>query len=684
MSYTPSPYLKERYFCREMPQGYFSLVPAGTLRQTPFPSASRHNACWDFLLCRDGVTGYVALCGELSQPLCARLFRYDTRSGELTFLFDLGQVFCVNPREIPPSKIHTSLAELPDGRIVMTTHTTARSPRHPYWLFDSYFEHLHEGYAGSHVLIYDPRDGKVANLGIPVKRDSIYGSCYDEAHNALFFTTFLRGDIFRMSLDTLEVTPLGQITEFGSYCLFSDHCGGIYTSSRSGHVFRVDTETLEVRDLGPVASEPEPVRNWNLHRVIAHVCQGPDGAFYFTMHFSDKLFRLDPATRAITQEADLSPRGDWRDAPPGIHKGHVFDSQGVLWFIVARESVNDYPGGAAHLYRYDYRHGQEVEFMGLLGADHFSTAMICHVALDANDTLHYPNGNHGEDMAWMVSLDLREVYRRRHEERPLSRDPWNYCAFADGAEFYPGKDFAADSADYFRFRQYMQDDAAWRDAHARSQVRPDPCGLCRLWELLPPQTDHTIHTLHYREKGVWEAIAGGVRFLVSPAGTLLRQDPAPDARPRPQELPRLPQELPLPARAGRGMLATITAAVAMAGGKWLLGSADSLFSLWDPRDNSLFSLGAVGSQGPVRAMAVSQDGKVAFALCGDDDDLGHLARFSLKEGLQDLGRVFGATPGNPMVANNPQLASLAVNPDGSLVAVGGAGRLATLFFFRFP
>ena len=37
-----------------------------------------------------------------------------------------------------------------------------------------------------------------------------------------------------------------------------------------------------------------------------------------------------------------------------------------------------------------------------------------------------------------------------------------------------------------------------------------------------------------------------------------------------------------------------------------------------------------------------------------------------------------------MVANNPQLASLAVNPDGSLVAVGGAGRLATLFFFRFP
>ncbi len=680
---SPSPYLKDRYLCREMPEGYFSLVPEGTLRQTSFPSGSRHNACWDFLLCRDGVTAYVALCGELSQPLCARLFRYDTRSGELTFLFDLGQVFCVNPREIPPSKIHTSLAELPDGRIVMTTHTTARSPRHPYWLFDSYFEHVHEGYAGSHVLIYDPRDGKVSNLGVPVKRDSIYGSCYDERHNALFFTTFLKGDLFRMSLDTLEVTPLGQITEFGSYCLFSDHQGGIYTSSRSGHVFRIDADTLEVRDLGPVAAEPEPVHQWARHRVIAHVCPGPDGAFYFTMHFSDKLFRLDPATCAITFEADLSPRGEWRNAPPGFQKGHVFDSQGVLWFIVARESVNDYPGGASHLFRYDYRHGQEVEYMGLLGADKVSTAMICHVALDAQDVLHYPNGNHGEDMAWMVSLDLKEVYRRRQEGRSPSLDPWNYCSFADGADFYPGKDFAADSADYFRFRKYMQDDAAWRDAHARSHVRPDPCGLCRLWELLPPQADHTIHTLRYREDGQWEACAGGESFLVSPEGQILRREPAPQAVPPPQPLPPLPDGLPLPARAGRGMLAHITAAAPLANGTWLLGSADSLFSLWNPKDNTLFSLGAVGNQGPVKAMAASQDGQTAFALCGDEDDLEHLVRFTLKEGLQDLGRLYGAVPGNPMAANNSQLASLAVNPDGSLVAVGGAGRLATLFFFRF-
>ena len=219
--------LREQYFASDMPDGYFDLLPQQAVRCVPFPAATKHNAVWDFLLEEDG-TAYVPLCGELSQPLSVQLYRFDTNSGNFHFCFDASKEFFVGNREIPPSKIHTSLSKLNDGRLLMTTHTTARSPRHPYWLFDSYFEHIHEGYPGSHMLIYDPENGTVKNLGIPVKRDSIYGGCYDPAHNAFFFTTFLKGKLFRFDLDKFELRDLGQITEGGSYCVFPDGRGGIF------------------------------------------------------------------------------------------------------------------------------------------------------------------------------------------------------------------------------------------------------------------------------------------------------------------------------------------------------------------------------------------------------------------------------------------------------------------------
>ncbi|MDD3154089.1 MAG: hypothetical protein PHS41_04420 [Victivallaceae bacterium] len=676
------PLLKEEYLTKDMPEGYFTLLPDGVARCVRFPSESKHNACWDYLLCKDG-TAYVSLCGELSQPLCVQLWRFDTKTGKFTMLFDTGREFYVSPREIPPSKIHTSLTEMPDGRILMTTHTTARAPGHPYWLFDSYFEHIHEGYPGSHVLIYDPVAKSVKNLGIPVKHDSIYGGCLDAKHNAFFFTTFLKGKLFRLNLDDLTLLDMGQITEMGSYCVVSDGEGHIYTSSRTGHIFRIDCDSLEISDLGIAGAQEEELYRWKLHRVMAHWTKGPDGNCYFTMHFSDKLYKLEPKTGAISVATTLAPGGKWRDAPPGMLSGHVFDSHGRLWFVMTRESVNDYPGGALHLFSCDLFGTGEIRFHGLVGAGEHASAIVCHMAIDENDVLQFPDGNHGEDMASFVSVDLGKLAAATgNAPRHASRDVWTYCSFADGADAYPKNDFEAASEKHWQFRRYMIEDAAWRGHFADTHVRPDHMEIARLWEQLPFADDHTITEVRFAaDDDTVEAVAGG-RLFVWRAGKVSLTDAVPTAS-KTTPLPKLPTELAFPARSGRRHLAKITASATLSDGRMLLGSADGVFALFAPAAKTLYALGAVGAEGAVHQLAASGDGSVIYGIMGDPDDLGHLVRFDLRRGLIDLGRMVRSEP-DSVLASNTELASIAVNGDGTRVAVGAAGRLACLYLCCFP
>ncbi|MBQ9789481.1 MAG: hypothetical protein IJW31_07810 [Lentisphaeria bacterium] len=670
--------LKEKYFCKDMPKEFFDLLPSGTVRQKKFPSDSKHNAIWDFMLCKNERDAYVALCGELSQPLSVRLFHYDTLSGELKFIFDASEEFFVNPREIPPSKIHTSLTELPDGRILMTTHTTARSPKHPYWLFDSMYEHIHEAYQGSHLIIYNPADGSVKNLGIPVKHDSIYGGCYDAKHNAFFCTTFLKGNLYRIDLNNMSVMNLGQTTEMGSYGVFSDNRNGIYTSSRSGHIWRIDIDTLEIKDLGIAGGEAEDLYNWDLHRLIAHWEVGKDGKCYFSMHFSDKLYCLDPDKESFEVAASLAPRGDWRNTPPQLQKGHAFDSNNVLWYMVVRESANCYPGGILHLFRYDFLNGKEPEFMGVVGDTEMTAGTVCHVGIDKNDILYVPSGNHGEDMSWMMALDLRQIYAKRNEAKEKSRDPWNYCSFVDGKDYYPLGDYDKVTEKYFAFRKYMIEDSAWRSANAQSRVEFAECQAFKVWEKLESDSDHTIKNIKFVGDVVYAEVGGKTFKFENGEYAETAEKIDFDAK----VLPKFDSDIELPYRAGRKFLSEATAAGVMADGRYFVGSKDGVFSLVNVADGSVFALGAVGAEGEVHDIAVSADGLVAYAVMGDADDLGHLVAYDGKRGLRDLGRVCKEIP-HEVITSNTELSCVAVNSDGSKVAVGGAGRLGSVFIYTF-
>ena len=60
---------------------------------------------------------------------------------------------------------------------------------------------------------------KSENLGVPVPRESIYGSCYDPKYNALYMIGFRKGHVYRLDLNTHEVKDLGKQAEIFNFRL---------------------------------------------------------------------------------------------------------------------------------------------------------------------------------------------------------------------------------------------------------------------------------------------------------------------------------------------------------------------------------------------------------------------------------------------------------------------------------
>lgn len=101
-----------------MNHNLFAGIPEELTRFTQLPNQEGHNAVWDFVRSPDN-RFYVSVCGENEKPLTALLYEYYPKSGELRLIFDVAKVWIVDSQQMPPSKIHTSIDFLPDGRLIM-------------------------------------------------------------------------------------------------------------------------------------------------------------------------------------------------------------------------------------------------------------------------------------------------------------------------------------------------------------------------------------------------------------------------------------------------------------------------------------------------------------------------------------------------------------------------------------
>jgi hypothetical protein len=672
------------YSCASMPEGFFNLLPQEAIRYSKFPVNTKHNAIWDFNWGHDGKM-YVALCGELGNALNAILFEYDRKTGSLEFCFDTGRETMADPRMIPPSKIHTSITPIRDGKVLMTTHTTARSAAHQYWLFDQHYTHQWEGYPGSHVLVWDPATRQCSNLGIPVARESIYGACYDDRNNALWFSTYLRGHLCRLDLETRKVEDFGQITEFGSYKFVKDRLGNMLISTRSGTVFHINADTRKITDLGILAKETEKNPNWRSHRILAHHAAMPDGRILLGLHWSDSLFAYDPENIRFERMGDYRPASFIQSAPWMMQKGLAFDSKGILW-QASLSPLNLGVGFVAHLYRWDIMGKKEPEYVGLLGTPDRVTACVSEMHMDRDDVLHIADSNHGEDMPGIIAVNTRYLQNRisngTYKRAERVRDVFAYFPYSDGKDAYPLDDFEKASAKYKALNKEYEEYGLFLKNQANSGVQAEKADGIRLWRQFGRGTASLVQNLEWS--------GPDSLILQIPSGTyganaqsdfqiLEKRDHSFNSSGDNDKIPEVLKEAHPPARQGRQFKARISAWARWDRYSWIIGTDDGCVALFHEKTKSTYGLGAVGVHGPVHQIAVANGH--AYGVSGDPKDLGNLFHYCAETGLREAGRLM-LIPAEEPVLSNTQPVRVAVSPNGERVAVGVADELGCVYVFK--
>lgn len=669
-------------FSREFPPHHLNLLPQSAVRSSVFPSTVPQNSIWDFIHTPEGRI-FVSLCGEGTVSASGQLHEYMPEDGRFRLCFDLSKVCLVGSRAIPPSKIHSSMSVLRDGRLIMATHNTAPAPGHPRWMFDAYYSHIWEGFAGAHLLIYDPATDEVKNLGIPVPRESVYGGIYDARHHAYYFIGYVRGHLYRYDLDSAEVTDMGQVSEFGSFRVALGPDGNIYGGTRTGWLYKVDVDRRRVVELG-VQLPPRP--DYPSRVQFASAAIGPDGRLYMANHMSDLFAALDVKTGRLEVVGSGDPE-IIRQNYPRCPNGLAFDDDGVLWYSL-NGCVGGFMGVWSHLARWDVTRGGKPEVLGLLGTVKRSVWFSSEAILHKN-MLYVTDTNHLEDPPAVIRVDLEALKRDKDKPREKTRDPMAYGVFADADAVYPGT-----AEDLEPFREQVRRGESDGDFGRENTytIQSEATEVFRLWQSVPV-AESSVRKIQWldngRLQGVCESrdlrgfvctVGGGVQLLDT------AESKAADASiPAPSGLAALPASLAglrLPHRQGRQYLAQASCCAPWHDGQWLVGTRDGMLARIDPKAGAAFALGSVAVNGPVHQIVTNAAGTVAYGVAGDPSDLGFCFRFDDTHGVWELGRTmsFEGTPHGLSCSCQP--CCVALSPDETCLAIGVADRLGTVYVYH--
>ena len=199
---------KTSYFGRfEDPEKFRLINQHGTrVRKLKDVVGAHYNSSWDMSASPFDGTMYISPTDETYNSCQhTRLVAYNHAADEFKICFKAEEYVLPHFLQEPITKLHTSINFMPDGSIIATTHNSSAPKHHRNWMPLAHVEHPWDGFPGSNVLHYDPKTGKTENLGVPVPRESIYGSCYDPKYNALYMIGFRKGHVYRLDLNTHEV-----------------------------------------------------------------------------------------------------------------------------------------------------------------------------------------------------------------------------------------------------------------------------------------------------------------------------------------------------------------------------------------------------------------------------------------------------------------------------------------------
>lgn len=431
---------KTSYFGRfEEPEKYRLINQAGVrVRLLADTVGTGHSSCWDMNTSPFDGMMYMAPTDERKGVGAhTRLVSYDHNKDELKLCVEVEKLILPHPLQMPHSKLHTSINFMQDGTLIATTHTTAGPAHHPEWMPLAHIDHAYDGFPGSIVLHYDPKTGHAENYGIPVPRESIYGSCYDPYHNRLYMIGFMRGHVYSLSLDDRKVKDLGKQAEIFNYRLHLGPDGNIYSMTKSGYLYRVNTATDELEDLNwrlPAYPHSDIHNTW--YRYMSQAENIDDTHFCFCNGRGEEMFVFDCETLTVSSMGRRAPfdyTSDFHIAPISLNEFGM-DKYGVLWYALVgapQQPIKDdfyhYPN-PMFLFRWDFRNGKDAECLGIVGTpDHVTPTAYAFCVDKVNDVIYIQGAGYGfkdknKGIApglGFMAIDLKEFREKMYEPGPL-------------------------------------------------------------------------------------------------------------------------------------------------------------------------------------------------------------------------------------------------------------------------
>ena len=626
-----------------------------------------HNACWDANIAPDG-TLYFSACSEHANHEFAKLYKYDFATNEATQCFYTKDYLLKSDRYLRDSKFHTSINFKPDGKLIMVTHSTDKSPCHPAWLPYCFISNPWEGFPGGELFEYDPKTGKVELFGIPAPRETIYGAVYSPKDDAYYMLGWMRGHLYRFDCKTRKCEDKGQVSEYRSYRIVRGPDENLYFSTKSGFLMRYNIDTQSLENLNArIINDKEELGIDTPYCYMGPCITGPDGNLYTTGNNSRFLSCYNIKTGEISNVGSLFSADDFID----IHDGHTFvagmdfDKDGVLWYstMTFRAMEDEHYKAPAGFYRWDIFNGGKPEFLGLFGTKDRVQTYTCSLKIDKErDILYSASTNHSYGSPDIIAVDLKAYRTRMHERGPVCED---MLVYAPG---YP---------EYHPFAEHWQD-IKIKIANYAANFRPARINPVRLWDKTEDMNDAAVKYLEFTDNNTVVGYCGGKennykftvvdgKFAAIEKATEVKQLPKPQER---ENMPFYP---------GRQWRRGITCECQWYDGSVIVGTEDGFLAKVNA-DGSIYSIGPAISQGPVRAICSNLETGVVYGVGGDTGDIGNIFKYTEKEGLTYLGYMCCDKGDDDVgVCANFILSACAISPDGKHLAIGGADRLSCVY-----
>ncbi len=360
-------------------------------------------SCWDANISADGIV-YLGPISQYSTDLQAKLIAYDYARDKSYLCCDSKHYTLAGPRQLPHKETHESITFLPDGKVALTTHSTAASADQPEWLPFSHLHHSWAGFPGSYILVYDPVTGQVENWGIPVARETIYGMTYDARYNCLYLIGFMKGHVYRFSIDDRTVTDLGKAAEYYCYRLHPGPDGHIYGMTKSGYLWRINVDTASLDDLNwRHPAYPGNAFNNAWYRYLAYARNVSAHEFVFCSYTSDEFYLFDTGNCQVRSLGPKFTHAQHNNVRPSNFCQNEFalDRYGALWYMIQPVSLEHksadepyYFTIPSYLIYWDIKNNRLPQNLGLVSDNRSLLSYATAVCYDKErDILHLVGGN---------------------------------------------------------------------------------------------------------------------------------------------------------------------------------------------------------------------------------------------------------------------------------------------------